>query len=128
MAMFAETTIKTTKGINEVVDATVQSLRRTGGSVTSSGTSIQVTDATGLGSFTFMCHIDAAGRVVEREPGTYRIEFTLSKRPNTIFWLCLFLGWCALGLLWLANIMYLFVDSTVQREFQFLLDRIKDEV
>lgn len=126
--MYAETTIKTDKSIDEVVDATVRTLRRSGGSVTSTGTSIQVTEASGLGSFSFMCHIDGQGRVVEREPGLLRLEFELTKRPNGIFWVCLFLGWCAAGLLWLVNVLYLFVDSTVQREFQVLLDRVQNEL
>jgi hypothetical protein len=128
MAMYAETTIKTDKSISEVVEATVRTLRRSGGSVTGTGNTIGVTDASGLGSFSFMCHIDGQGRVVEREPGLYRIEFDLTKRPNGIFWICLFLGWCAFGLLWLVNVLYLFVDSTVQREFQVLLDRVSNEL
>jgi hypothetical protein len=128
MVMYAETTVKTDKSIEEVVDATVRTLRRSGGSITNTGTSVQVTDASGLGSFSFMCHIDGQGRVVEREPGLYRLEFELTKRPNTIFWLCLFLGWCAAGLLWLVNVLYLFVDGTVQREFQVLLDRVQNEL
>ena len=127
MVMYAETTVKTDKSIAEVVDAAVHTLRRSGGSVTNTGTSIQVTDASGLGSFSFMCHIDGQGRVVEREPGVYRLEFELTKRPNAIFWLCLFLGWCAAGLLWVVNALYFFVDSTVQREFQVWLDRVQNE-
>jgi hypothetical protein len=105
----------------QVLDATALALREVGGNVQVFNNEIFVQDGAQGVDFAFTATIDARVVIVPVGPNTYDIRCEVYARPNVLFWVCAFLGFCTL-LFWVVNVLFFVMN--MQRPYQAALDRI----
>lgn len=122
---FVSSTVKTSKSLAEVSEATVQALKRLGGAVSASGDStVNVEGGTNLITMGFLANFSARVEIRPKDD-RYILDATITQSPSSIFWICLFGGFCII-FSWVFNLAYLTIKPSVA--YQMALDRVADEL
>lgn len=104
--------LETTRSLDEVKGALQKTLTLMGGTVLNRGDGFQVTQAKNGINFAFSADFDTFVSVRESKPGTYEILVNANWKPNSVFWVCLIVGFFIFGILWIVPLLYLFIDPT----------------
>jgi hypothetical protein len=114
MAMGSKTiflNLDTDKSMDEVKTATQKALMMMGGTIQNRGDGFQHLQAKNGINFSFAADFDTFVSIREIKPGKYELLLNANWKPNVLFWVCLIAGFF-LGLPWIINILYLFIDPT----------------
>jgi hypothetical protein len=61
----------------------------------------------------------------KKKENTFDIDCQIRWSPNSVFWLCLIVGFCLI-ITWIGNLLYLFIDPVPS--YQQALDRVQAEL
>lgn len=121
------TQLKTDQSLEDVTDAVATAMRRLGGQVSHRGTMIEVIDGNQGVDLATKAKLQAYVSVSKnkKKDKTYDIDCQIRYSPNSVFWICFWLGWC-LVITWIGNLLYLFVNPVPA--YQQVLNRVQAEL
>lgn len=103
---------ETTKSLDEVKAASQKAFTMMGGTIVNRGDGFQVNQAKNGINFSFAADFETFVSIRESKPGTFEFLVNASWKPNTLFWVCLVVGFFIFGILWIVPLLYLFIDPT----------------
>jgi len=123
---FAE--VQTTRSLEEVTDAAVLEMRKLGGQVIARNGTIEVIDGTSGINFAFLAKFQANIYISpnKKKDNTYNIDCQIRYSPNSVFWICLILGFCLFTITWIGNALYFFINPVPA--YQQALNRVQAEL
>ena len=104
--------IDSEKPYEQVKSAVRSSLSYLGGSVQENGDQFLVTQGTNNVNFAFNANFKAMINIRQVAPTRYEVFGTINWSPNGLFWVCFIVGFFLFGILWIDNLLYLFIDPT----------------
>ena len=104
--------IETDRPYAQVKDAVKRSLMFLGGQMYENADGFQLKQAVNGVSFAFAANFDSYIQMRQTGPTRYEISGLINWSPNTLFWICLIGGIFVIGLAWVVNLLYLFIDPS----------------
>ena len=104
--------VSTDRSLEAVQGAVRQSFGLLGGSILPREDGFEVVQGTQGVQFAFTADFSGYVNIVHAEPGKYDIMCTVNWKPNTVFWICLVIGFFVFGILWIIPLLFLFIDPT----------------
>jgi hypothetical protein len=94
-----------------------------GGQVMAAGETTFIKGGSQNVQFAFAADFKTTITVQHSQPGSYNVIANVEWSPNTIFWVCLVIGFFVFGILWIVPVLYFFIDPTnAYQQFFFLID------
>jgi len=116
-------TMDSDKSVEQVRDAAKKSLLFLGGTLLEQREGFQIKQGTNGVNFAFAANFDALINVRQSAPNKYEFFATINWSPNSVFWVCLIIGFFVFGILWIIPLLYLFIDPSPA--YQLALFRIQ---
>jgi hypothetical protein len=103
---------ESTKNLVEVKQAVRKASSFLGGSIIERGDGFEIQQGVNGVNYAFAANFNAYININQTNPGKYQIQATINWNPNTLFWVCLVIGFFIFGILWIVPLLYLFIDPT----------------
>jgi hypothetical protein len=110
-------TLETDQPLDLVTEAAGRALTMVGGTIVPIAGGYEITQGVNGVNFAFTADFKAYVQVRAIDQRRYEVIANINWSPNAVFWVCLVVGVCVVGLLWIVSLLYFFIDpsSTYQQ-------------